>query len=91
MRAFFSGVFVLLSACSSTTVDGPSPCERDEPAPFCATPCTTAAECPLGSHCGTEGVCDADCTYQGREMGCAGNEVCDVTGVCVPTDAALGE
>ncbi|MCU0674706.1 MAG: hypothetical protein MUE69_18200 [Myxococcota bacterium] len=38
--------------------------------------------CPDGSFCGGAGLCDAECTWMGREMGCPGGQICGVDGLC---------
>jgi len=81
-RTFCFGFAVLVLGCASDDGFDDPPCTRDEPPAFCSTSCAEDADCPDGSFCGGASLCDAECTWMGREMGCPGGQFCGVDGQC---------
>ena len=94
MRFIPLGALALLvtAACGGSVGGGGGPCAGDNPPPECTATCTTDDQCQSGFHCGTDGICTAECTAGGNE--CGPSATCDSRGRCQPNpsggDGGLG-
>ena len=85
MISLLAAAALAAGACGSRDADTVPPCGSAHPDPSCAITCLgtgAVGECPTGFHCGSQGVCDAQCTLGGDQCG-MGN-VCTSDGYCEP-------
>ena len=63
--------FIALGACEAPSVDGSGSdiCAEDPTAEGCTLECTSGVDCPFGTHCGTDGVCAAECVVGTDDCG----------------------
>jgi len=54
----------------------------------CGGPCTTTLDCPIGTHCNTAGVCDAECII--GDDRCGDGQTCGSAGLCSGSSDSLG-
>src|SRR5688572_17830888 len=79
-----SYLFVFVLAGCGARQQSSGVCDSDDPPAACSEECDPAgaATCPTGFHCGTDGLCTAECTAGGSE--CAEGSFCSADGVCTP-------
>ena len=91
MRAVLvASVILAAAACGNTDRGGV--CDQTPAPTECTTTCDPTAgapnTCPAGYHCGSNGMCTAECSPGSSD--CGTGRVCDPNGYCVPDTQCVG-